>query len=256
LVHPLYLCHTLTFCASNNPWLASSPGKTASLTSPLRFMSNLDHTWLLDCALTCFTERGLQATSTIYLVQATGLEKGPLYRIIHSKAALLDAVYAYALGLLLAPLARNGPPASKYESLRDQLRRWWLQLAATALAEPRAFTYWCLYRSSIYTPAPEQPVLGPFAQLPEHLRRARAPRTWESLASRAVSPELLAASLAGQWTAAVELVRSEASCQASEALRTRLLTHACESWWESLQVPSTAPTLTDPAAWAPPPILL
>jgi hypothetical protein len=127
--------------------------------------------------------------------------------------------------------------------LREQLRRWWGQLAGAALAEPRAFTFWCLYRSSVYEPAPVRPVLGPFAQLPEHLHRARAPRSWESLASQTVSPELLAASLAGQWTAAVEL-------------RTRLLTHAYDSWWQSLHVPATAPNLTDPAAWAPPPILL
>jgi AcrR family transcriptional regulator len=219
-------------------------------------MSDVNHTWLLDQALTCFTERGLQGTSTAYLVQATGLPKGSLYRAIYSKAQLRDAVYAYALGRLLAPLARSGAPASKYESLRDQLRRWWLLLAAAALAEPRAFTYWCLYRGSVYDPAPQRPVLGPFVQLPVHLHRARAPRSWESLSSRAVSPELLAASLAGQWTAAVELVGSEASCQASEALRTRLLTHAYESWWQSLQLPSDAPNLTDPAAWAPPPIFL
>jgi AcrR family transcriptional regulator len=219
-------------------------------------MSDVAHTWLLDQALTCFTARGLQATSTAYLVQATGLPKGTLYRLVYSKATLRDAVYAYALGLLLAPLASSGAPTSKYESLRDQLRRWWLQLAAAALAEPRAFTYWCLYRSSVYDPAPQRPVLGPFAQLPTHLRQARAPRSWESLSSRAVSPELLAASLAGQWTAAVELVRSETSCQASEALRTRLLTHAYESWWQSLQLPSDAPLLTDPAAWAPPASML
>jgi AcrR family transcriptional regulator len=219
-------------------------------------MSDIDQAWLLDCALTCFTERGLQGASTAYLVQATGLPKGTLYRAIHSKADLLDAVYAHALGLLLAPLAVSGAPASKYESLREQLRRWWLLLAAAALAEPRAFIYWCLYRSSVYDPAPARPVLGPFTQLPAQLRRARAPRSWESLSSRAVSPELLAASLAGQWTAAVELVGSEPSCQASEALRTRLLTHAYESWWPSLQLPSDAPNLTDPAAWAPPPIFL
>jgi AcrR family transcriptional regulator len=219
-------------------------------------MSDVDRTWLLDRALTCFTDRGLQATSTAYLVQATGLQKGTLYRTIHTKAALLEAVYAHALGRLLAPLAVSGPPANKYEILREQLRRWWGQLAGAALAEPRAFTFWCLYRSSVYEPAPVRPVLGPFAQLPEHLHRARAPRSWESLASQTVSPELLAASLAGQWTAAVELVRSEPSCQANEALRTRLLTHAYDSWWQSLHVPATAPNLTDPAAWAPPPILL
>jgi AcrR family transcriptional regulator len=219
-------------------------------------MADVDLPFLLDRALTCFIDRGLQGTSTEYLVHATGLPKGTLYRTIHSKAALLEAVYAHALGLLLAPLATSGAPTSKYESLRDQLRRWWGQLAAAALAQPRAFTFWCLYRSSVYAPAPQQPVLGPFAQLPQCLRQARAPRTWESLSSRAVSPELLAASLAGQWTAAVELVRSEPSCQASEALRTRLLTHTYDSWWQSLQVPSDAPNLTDPAAWAPPAIVL
>ena len=90
-------------------------------------MADVDRAFLLDRALTCFTERGLQATSTDYLAQATGLRKGTLYRTIHrtihSKAILLDAVYAYALGLLLAPLARSGAPTTKYESLRDQLRR-------------------------------------------------------------------------------------------------------------------------------------
>ena len=219
-------------------------------------MADVDYAHLLDCALTCFTERGLHGTSTDYLVQATGLPKGTLYRTIHSKAALLEAVYAHALGLLLAPLAGRGAPANKYESLREQLRRWWLLLAAAALAEPRAFTFWCLYRSSVYEPAPPRPVLGPFAQLPQHLRQARAPRTWESLSSRAVSPELLAASLAGQWTAAVALVREEASYRASEDLRMRWLTNAYESWWQNVQVPSDAPTLTDPAAWAPPAVFL
>ena len=105
------------------------------------------------------------------------MQKGSLYRLIHSKATLLDAVYAYALGLLLAPLAGSGAPTTKYESLREQLRRWWLQLAAAALAQPDAFTFWCLYRSSVYEPAPPPPVLGPFAQLPAQLRQARAPRS-------------------------------------------------------------------------------
>jgi AcrR family transcriptional regulator len=189
-------------------------------------MVDPNQAWVLDCALTCFAERGLQATSTEYLVQATNLRKGTLYRLIHSKANLLEAVYAYALGLLLAPLASHGAPAHQYEYLHGQLHRWWLQLAAAALAEPDAFTFWCLYRSSVYDPAPQRPVLGPFAQLPAQLRRACAPRTWEQVAGREVSLELLTASLAGQWTAAMELVRSEPSCQASEALRTRLLTHA------------------------------
>ena len=61
----------------------------------------------------------------------------------------------------------------------------------------------------------------------------------------------MAASLPRQRAAAVELVRSEASCQASEALRTHLLTHTYGSWWQSLQVPSDTPNLADPAAWAP-----
>jgi AcrR family transcriptional regulator len=219
-------------------------------------MTDVDRALLLDRALTCFTEHGLQATSTDYLVHATGLKKGSLYRTIHSKAALLDAVYAHALGLLLAPLAGSGAPTSKHEFLRDQLQCWWLHLAAAALAQPRAFIFWCLYRSSVYAPAPQQPVLGPFAQLPAQLRRACAPRSWESVSSQAVSPELLAASLAGQWTAAVELVRVEASCQASEALRTRLLTHTYDSWWQGLQVSFNAPNLGEPAAWAPPPVIL
>jgi hypothetical protein len=42
----------------------------------------------------------------------------------------------------------------------------------------------------------------------------------------------------------------------SEALRTRLLTHAYQSWWQSLQLPFDGPTMTDLAAWAPPAIIL
>jgi AcrR family transcriptional regulator len=49
-------------------------------------MADVDRAFLLDRALTCFTDRGLQGASTAYLVQATGLPKGTLYRTIHSKA--------------------------------------------------------------------------------------------------------------------------------------------------------------------------
>jgi AcrR family transcriptional regulator len=124
-----------------------------------------------------------------YLEKAAGLSHGTLYRAVRSKAEQVKAVYAHALALLLVGAA----PISKHEFLREQLRRCWHFLAA-ALAQPRAFTFWTFYRSCVYAPAPTSPALGPFAQLLRQLHQARAPRSWESLSTRVVSPELLATS--------------------------------------------------------------
>jgi AcrR family transcriptional regulator len=208
-----------------------------------QLMSAPTPTALLDVALTCFTERGLQAASTDYIERAAGISHGRLYRTVPSKADLVAAVYAYALAQLQATLATQGAPASKHESLQEQLRRWWQLLAEAALAQPRAFTFWRLYRSSVYAPAPTAPVLGPFAPLAAPLLRLPGTRGWAVNEYRAVSPALLLTSLVAQWTAVVEVVSTDPSCQANAALRQRLLTHGYSSWWQSLQLPTTLPAL-------------
>jgi AcrR family transcriptional regulator len=194
-------------------------------------VSKLD---LLDRALTCFATHGLQATSIDDLTTALDVSNRTLYRELGNKAALVEAVYAYATAQLLVdyPAAPQGG-----ETLQGYLGRWWQQTAVAAQADPRAFRYWQFYRTSPHLPATEL-VLGPFTALPDLLAKLGVKRTAEALP---LPLPLLSRWWAAQWTAAVEVVLTDPTCQGRPALGQRVLTQAYSSWWQSLGVAATVP---------------
>jgi AcrR family transcriptional regulator len=118
---------------------------------------------LLESALLSFVQHGLHATSTATLARAAALSKGGLYRTIRSKAELIKAVYAYAIGQLQAPLLTPTGQVQPYERLQPLLTRWWQLTATAAQAHPDAFAYWRLYRTSRFAFGFGKPLLGPFA---------------------------------------------------------------------------------------------
>lgn len=192
-------------------------------------VSKLD---LLDQALTCFATHGLQATSIDDLTTALDVSNRTLYRELGNKAALVEAVYAYATAQLLVDYPA-APQAG--ETLQAYLGRWWQQTAAAAQADPRAFRYWQFYRTSPHLPAAEL-LLGPFAALPDLLAQPGVRR-----AAEALPLPVLSRWWAAQWTAAVEVVLTDPTCQGRPALGQRVLMQAYTSWWQSLGVAATVP---------------
>jgi AcrR family transcriptional regulator len=191
-------------------------------------------TSLLDTALTCFVQRGLHATSTDYLVQATGLSKGKFYSLIGSKDQLLTAVYAHAIGQLQAPLLSATSPGKDYERVQELLLRWWQLTATAAQTHPHAFAFWRLFRTSRFAFGTGEPLLGPFEPLPAAIAARLAARSVWDLPTNKVSVNLLVTLFTAQWTAIVEVVLTDAECQVKEALRTQLLQHGFEDWWRGL----------------------
>ena len=53
---------------------------------------------------------------------------------------------------------------------------------------------------------------------------------------------VLTASLAAQWTAAVDLVLGDPACRADAALTTRVLKQAYQGWWQSLGLSTSLQT--------------
>lgn len=203
-------------------------------------VSKLD---LLDRALTCFATHGLQATSIDDLTTALDVSNRTLYRELGNKAALVEAVYAYATAQLLVDYPA-APQAG--ETWQGYLGRWWQQTAVAAQADPRAFRYWQFYRTSPHLPAAEL-VLGPFAALPDLLAQLGIKR-----AAEALPLPVLSRWWAAQWTAAVEVVLTDPTCQGRPALGQRVLTQAYTSWWQSLGVAATAPAAkkaAQPTVW-------
>jgi AcrR family transcriptional regulator len=195
-------------------------------------VSTLD---LLDGALTCFATHGLQATSIEELTTALNVSTRALYQKLGNKATILEAVYAYATAQLLV-----GQPETVLagEKLHDYLGRWWQQTATAAQADPRAFRYWQLYRISPHIAAAQEPVLGPFATLPELLSQLLAQSDVKQSADALPRP-VLSRWWAAQWTAAVEVVLTDPTCQARPEVGQRLLKQAYASWWQSLGVATT-----------------
>jgi hypothetical protein len=122
------------------------------------------------------------------------------------------------------------PQRSEY--LRGLLERWWLLTAQAAQAKPEAFDLWRLYRTQPRPAAASEPLLGPFAPVPALVERALVRNTWPQ--PKAVPVSVVVASLAGQWTAAVDVVLSDAACRADAALTTQVLTQTYAGWWQSL----------------------
>jgi AcrR family transcriptional regulator len=196
---------------------------------------------LLDGALTCFATHGLQATSIEELTTALDISNRVLYRELGNKAAILEAVYGYATAQLLV----GHPEMLAGEKLHDYLGRWWQQTAAAAQADPRAFRYWQFYRTSPHVAAAQEPVLGPFATLPELLTQLLAQPEVKQSADALPLP-VLSRWWAAQWTAAVEVVLTDPTCQTRPALGQRLLTQAYTSWWQRLGVAETVAAAKTP----------
>jgi AcrR family transcriptional regulator len=197
---------------------------------------------LLDRALSCFATHGLQATSIEELTTALNVSTRALYQKLGNKATILEAVYAYATAQLLV-----GQPETVLtgEKLHDYLGRWWQQTATAAQADPRAFRYWQLYRTSPHVAAAQEPVLGPFATLPDLLAQLLAQPGVKQLAEALPRP-VLSRWWAAQWTAAVEVVLTDPTCQARPEVGQRLLKQAYASWWQSLGVEASVPAVKTP----------
>jgi AcrR family transcriptional regulator len=195
---------------------------------------------LLAAALACFAQHGLRTTSTPQLAAAAGLSHGRFYRLIGSKDALLEAVYASALAHLaveLPPAAGDAPAAG----LQGQLARWWHVLAQQALAHPDALAFWRRYRSSGELLGGPRPDLGPFVPLLAAVGPVLA--TLPAGAAPAFSPTLLAELLAAQWLAALEVVLTNPGCRAQPALRTQVLRQAYAGWWVATGLPGDTPAI-------------
>ena len=189
---------------------------------------------------------GVHATKTAEIASLAGVGVGTLFRTFPTKEALLQATYEHALAQLTAPLQAGAGEAQRNEYLHQLLERWWQLTAHAALAYPEAFDLWRLERTMPRAALPIDPLLGPFAAVPALVEEAFARNPW--YAEKGLSLSLLCASMAAQWTAAVEVVLADRACQADAGLRTRVLTQAYQGWWHSLGLSTSLA-----AAWQPPP---
>lgn len=206
---------------------------------------------ILEHALQRFNRKGLHATTTDDVAKAANVGVGTLYRTFATKAVLLDATYAYALSFLRAPLQAGEGDTQRGESLQQQLGRWWHLTAQAAYVHPEAFDFWRLYRTTTRAAAPWEPLLGPFANVPALVERALARRPAATITS--VPMSVLSVSLVAQWTAAVDLVLTDARCLNEAALRAHVLAKAYSGWWQGLGLPTFLEAgVPLPAVTAPP----
>jgi AcrR family transcriptional regulator len=187
---------------------------------------------LLEIALWRFTLDGLEATTTADIAKHAYVGVGTLYRTFATKKILLESVYAHAVSQLQAPLLTAAGQARPSERLQLQLARWWTLSAQVARAQPQVFDFWRLYRAQPQLVSRDALLLGPFAAVPEMVRQALAQQRW--LTHKPVPLSVLGASLAGQWTVAVELVLRDEACQAEAGLAERVLEQAYAGWWQGL----------------------
>jgi AcrR family transcriptional regulator len=198
---------------------------------------------LLDQSLTCFATHGLHATSMDDLTRASDVSNRVLYKELGNKATIIEAVYAYATEQLLVG---HSAELLDGEKLYDYLRRWWLQTAAAAQANPRAFRYWQFYRTSPHVLEAPEPVLGPFAAIPELLAQLLAqPEVKQS--AEALPLPVLSRCWAAQWTAAVEVVLADPTFESRPTLGIRLLKQAYTNWWQNLGIADSVPAAKRPA---------
>lgn len=187
---------------------------------------------LLEIALWRFTLAGLEATTTADIAQYAHVGIGTLYRTFATRKVLLEAVYTHAVAQLQAPLLTQAAQAQRNERLQQQLARWWRLSAQVAQAQPHVFDFWRLYRAQPQLLSRSAPLLGPFAAVPELVTRALAQQRW--LTHKPVPLSVLGASLAGQWTVAVELMLRDEACQADARLAEHVLEQAYAGWWQGL----------------------
>lgn len=211
---------------------------------------------VLPIALWRFTLQGFHATHTTEIADLADIGVGSLFRTFRTKELLIEATYAYAVRQLAAPLDNGVGEAQRGEYLHRLLQRWWMLTAQAAVATPQAFDMWRLYRGQLRTTDHPEPPLGPFASIPEVVAQALASSRWAT--AKSISLPLLGASLAAQWTAAVEVVLWDQACQTDEQLTTQVLAQAYTGWWQglglstSLEVAKPTPTPVPSRPKAPP----
>lgn len=211
---------------------------------------------ILPIALWRFTLLGFHATKTTEIARLANVGVGSLFRTFSTKEDLLEATYAYAVRQLVAPLENGVGEAQRGEYVHRLLQRWWTLTAQAAVAAPHAFDMWRLYRGQLRTTDNPEPPLGPFASLPEVVAQALASSRWA--AAKSISLPLLGASLAAQWTAAVEVVLWDRACQIDQQLTAQVLAQAYTGWWQglglstSLEVAKLAPAPVPIRPKAPP----
>jgi len=185
---------------------------------------------ILDTALWRFSLQPLHLTTTAEIAKHADVSVGTLFRTFSTKEDLLDNVYAYAMSQLQAPLLAGPGLPQRGENLTKLLQRWWHLTAQVALAQPHVFAFWRWYRPYAY---PEL-LLGPFEPVPGLLERALARNTWSR--TKPLPVPLMVAALVGQWTAALDLVLTDPTCQTDPALRQLVLERAYTGWWQGLGV--------------------
>jgi AcrR family transcriptional regulator len=195
-------------------------------------MADARTTTILDTALWRFALQGVHATKTAEIASLAGVGVGTLFRTFPTKAALLQATYEHAIAQLTAPLQAGEGEVRRQEYLHQYLERWWQLTAQAALAHPAAFDLWRLVRTMPRAAVPLPPLLGPFAALSAPVEEALARSPWH--AQKGVPLSVLLASLAAQWTAAVDVVLSDEACRAEAALGKQVLAQAYTGWWQSL----------------------
>jgi hypothetical protein len=94
------------------------------------------------------------------------------------------------------------------------------------------FAFWRLYCHAARAAAQPTVLLGPFTSVGGLLERALARNTWSR--TKPLPVPLMVAALAGQWTAALDLVLTDPACQADAALRQLVLERAYAGWWQGL----------------------
>lgn len=208
-------------------------------------------TKILDTALWRFALQGVHDTKTAEIAALAGVGVGTLFRTFASKEVLLQATYEHAIQQLTAPLQAGAGEAHRHEYLHQQLERWWQLTAQAALAYPEAFDLWRLVRTLPRAALPVDPLLGPFAAVPTLVEEALARSAWYT--EKGVPLSVLTASLAAQWTAALDVVLRDRACQADATLRERVLTHAYKGWWQSLGLSTSLAAVWQPAPRPPRP---
>jgi AcrR family transcriptional regulator len=190
---------------------------------------------ILSTALWRFSLQALHLTTTGEIAKHAGVSVGTLFRTFPTKEDLLDNVYAYAITQLQQPLLAGPGNPQPYENLTKLLQRWWHLSAQVALDQPHIFDFWCLYKTYLRSPARSAPLLGPFEPVVGLLERAISRQKWS--AKNQLPIPVMVAALTAQWTAALDLVLTDSTCQTDATLRQQVLERAYVGWWQGLGVP-------------------
>lgn len=185
---------------------------------------------LLICAMVGAAERGFPAITTDHIATLARVSAGTLFRVFHSKEALLRG----ALSLAESTLRGTGGDLPG-DTLYEQLRGLWHSTAENALADHAAFNYWRMYRATPMDPEwgfPAQMREGPFSCITLML---------DQTLGRNFTNHLTACLASAQWTAAVHFIMAPARPQPYAVPEPRpaptpqqVLAHSFHTFWQGL----------------------